>query len=84
MKVLIFDTETSGLPTEKNPSIYATDKWPHILQLSYIVYDSETNNIVTVEDDYIKIDDDLKKKVKKFLIFLEICCQVKVFRFKKH
>jgi DNA polymerase III epsilon subunit-like protein len=59
MKVLIFDTETSGLPTEKNPSIYATHKWPHILQLSYIVYDSETNNIVTVEDDYIKIDDDV-------------------------
>lgn len=59
MKVLIFDTETTGLPEGKNPSIYETQKWPHIIQLSYIVYDSETNDIVTLEDDYISIDDDV-------------------------
>jgi DNA polymerase III epsilon subunit-like protein len=51
MKVLVFDTETTGLPVERNPSIYDTQKWPHIIQLSYIVYDSETNEIITVEDD---------------------------------
>ena len=56
MKVLVFDTETTGLPVERNPSIYDTQKWPHIIQLSYIVYDSETNEILTVEDDYINID----------------------------
>jgi DNA polymerase III epsilon subunit-like protein len=56
MKVLVFDTETTGLPTERNPSIYETQKWPHVIQLSYIVYDSETNDIITVEDDYISID----------------------------
>ena len=59
MKVLIFDTETTGLPEGKNPSIYETQKWPHIIQLSYIVYDSETNDIVTLEDDYISIDDNV-------------------------
>ena len=59
MKVLIFDTETTGLPTEKNPSIYDTSKWPHVIQLSYIVYDTETNDIITVEDDYINISDDV-------------------------
>lgn len=59
MKVLIFDTETTGLPTERNPSIYETQKWPHIIQLSYIVYDNETNDIITVEDDYIHISDDV-------------------------
>jgi len=59
MKVLIFDTETSGLPEGKNPSIYETEKWPHIIQLSYIIYDSETNDIVTLEDDYISIDNDV-------------------------
>ena len=32
MKVLVFDTETSGLPTEKNASIYKTNVWPHIVQ----------------------------------------------------
>ena len=56
MKVLVFDTETTGLPSERNPSIYDSQKWPHIIQLSYIVYDSETNEILTVEDDYINID----------------------------
>jgi DNA polymerase III epsilon subunit-like protein len=59
MKVLVFDTETTGLPDGKNPSIYETQKWPHILQLSYIVYDSETNDIVTLEDDYISIGDNV-------------------------
>ena len=59
MKVLIFDTETTGLPKERNPSIYDTQKWPHIIQLSYIVYDNETNDIITVEDDYIHISDDV-------------------------
>jgi DNA polymerase III epsilon subunit-like protein len=59
MKVLIFDTETSGLPEGKNPSIYETQKWPHIIQLSYIIYDSETNEIVTLEDDYISIGDNV-------------------------
>ena len=35
MKILVFDTETNGLP-EKNASIYDLNKWPHIIQLSYI------------------------------------------------
>jgi DNA polymerase III epsilon subunit-like protein len=55
MKVLIFDTETTGLPEGRNPSIYETGKWPHIIQLAYIVYDSDTNEIITIEDDYINI-----------------------------
>jgi len=37
MRVLVFDTETSGLPTEKNPSIYETQKWPYIIQLSFAI-----------------------------------------------
>jgi DNA polymerase III epsilon subunit-like protein len=57
MKVLVFDTETSGLPTERNASIYKTTVWPHIVQLSYIVYDTETDKLVGLEDDYINIPD---------------------------
>lgn len=59
MKILVFDTETTGLPKGKNPSIYKTELWPHIIQLSYIVYCSDENNLLTVEDDYIKISDDV-------------------------
>ena len=56
MKIMVFDTETTGLPVERNQSIYDTQKWPHVIQLYYIVYDSETNELITVEDDYIHID----------------------------
>ena len=58
MKILVFDTETTGLP-EKNSSIYEHDKWPHMLQISYILYDSSTND-VTITDEYIKINDSVE------------------------
>jgi len=35
MKILVFDTETTGLP-ERSSSIKETDKWPYIIQISYI------------------------------------------------
>lgn len=52
MIVIVFDTETSGL-------IKDTD-FPHILQLSYVVYNTTVNSIVTIEDDYINIPDSIK------------------------
>ena len=54
MKILIFDTETTGLP-ERNSSITETDKWPHILQLSYILFDQCNNQLLTYSNDYIFI-----------------------------
>jgi DNA polymerase III subunit epsilon len=60
MKVLVFDTETTGLPTERNPSIYETHKWPHIIQLSYIIYDITNNSVVIIVNDYINIDDNIE------------------------
>lgn len=59
MKVLVFDTETSGLPLERNGSIYQTVKWPYIVQLSYMIYDSETNLLLGLENDYIDIPNDV-------------------------
>jgi DNA polymerase III epsilon subunit-like protein len=56
MKVLVFDTETSGLPKERNPSIYDTDKWPHVMQISYIIYNTETGQIDEKYDTYIKMN----------------------------
>ena len=58
MKILIFDTETSGLPEEKNCSVLSTHKWPYILQLSYILYDTETNRIIKYVNmfRYLKYD----------------------------
>lgn len=56
MKVLVFDTETNGLPNGKNPSITETHNWPHILQISYILYDDEKHNIIDIQDHLIKVD----------------------------
>jgi DNA polymerase III epsilon subunit-like protein len=49
MKVLIFDTETTGLPKTKIISPDTLDLWPYIVQISYIIYDTSIN-IIT--DDY--------------------------------
>jgi DNA polymerase III epsilon subunit-like protein len=57
MKVLVFDSETSGLP-EKDASIYDKSKWPYIIQLSYILYDM-SNNSALIKNNYIKIDDEV-------------------------
>lgn len=57
MKILVFDTETTGLP-EKDASIYEFAKWPYIIQLSYILYDL-SNNTIKYGDDYIKIDSEI-------------------------
>jgi DNA polymerase-3 subunit epsilon len=55
MRVLVFDTETTGLPKERNASITSPELWPHILQLSYILYDTDTKKIMTCKDHLIKI-----------------------------
>lgn len=51
MRVLIFDTETTGLPPKNTPTNH-TDKWPHIVQLSWAIYNDETKQIEE-ENDFI-------------------------------
>jgi len=51
MRVLVFDTETTGLPP-KNTPVNHVDKWPHIIQLSWAIYNDETKQ-VDDEQDYI-------------------------------
>jgi len=55
MLILCFDTETTGLPEGRHISIYDTDKWPHIVQLSFMVYDTEKKEVVQEYDEIIKI-----------------------------
>ena len=57
MRVICFDTETTGLPENRNTSIYETSKWPNIVQLSFMVYDVEKKEIVEEYDEIIKIDE---------------------------
>jgi DNA polymerase-3 subunit epsilon len=57
MKVLIFDVETTGLMSERNASITQPDKWPYIVQLSYLIYDTVFNRITIINDDIIRLPD---------------------------
>ena len=48
MRIIIFDTETTGLPKSKFISPDTLNKWPHIVQFSYIIYDTDLNDINTI------------------------------------
>lgn len=56
--VMVFDTETTGLP-EKKASIKEHDKWPYITQLSFIVYNTYTNKVEKFYNNYIKLHNDI-------------------------
>ena len=80
MKIIVFDTETTGLPKKVivpkktvgeeehgdgvPPIQYAVASetvtiWPHIVQFSYIVYDTTINEILKVSDNIIKLPTDV-------------------------
>jgi len=56
MKVLVFDTETTGLPADQNAPITDSAKWPYIIQLSFMVFDTETKEILEYSDSIIQLD----------------------------
>ena len=59
MRVLVFDTETTGLPKTKILNKYMLDLWPHIVQFSYIIFDTESNSIIKLKDCIIKVPNSL-------------------------
>lgn len=64
MKLLVFDTETTGLPPKSKTLKYEElPLWPYIVQFSYLVYDTETQRIIKVKDDIIHIPVDMCKEV---------------------
>jgi len=54
MKILFYDTETTGLPEWKIPSY--SDEQPHIVQLAAILADHETQEVISTMDVIIKPD----------------------------
>ena len=53
MLALIFDTETTGL-IPKNEELKNTDKFPYIVQISWLVYDIDNNKLISLQDHIIK------------------------------
>lgn len=57
MKVLVFDTETTGLIPRRYESI---SECPYILQLACILYDTKTNHVIDVINEYVSISDNIE------------------------
>ncbi len=56
MKVLFFDTETTGL-MPRDAGIMESEKMPYIVQFSYMIYDFETNMIDVISDEVVRLPD---------------------------
>lgn len=56
MKVLVFDTETTGLPLDQYAPLTQSEKWPYIIQLSFMVFHTETKEILAYSDTIIQLD----------------------------
>ena len=56
MKILVFDTETTGL-LPRNLVVEKEDlnKLPYIVQLSFIIYDDINNKLLTTYDSIVKM-----------------------------
>lgn len=59
MKIAIFDTETTGLPKSKIINELTLQLWPHIVQFSYIIYDTELKKIIKTVDLIIRIPENI-------------------------
>ena len=57
MRILVFDTETTGLPKTKIISPDTLKDWPHIVQFSFVIYDDTINKIVETKDYIIRVPD---------------------------
>lgn len=59
MRVLVFDTETTGLPQTKILNPDTLNLWPFVVQFSYVIYDISLNDIVESKDYIIKVPESI-------------------------
>lgn len=60
MKILVFDTETTGLPKRRNASTKCPEDFPYVVQLSFILYDVDKQQVDTIGDYIIKLPDNVE------------------------
>jgi DNA polymerase-3 subunit epsilon len=59
---LVFDTETTGLiPRKPKNSLdpIPLTEYPHITQLSFVLYDLTNHNLISIYDSYVKINENV-------------------------
>ncbi len=58
-RILAFDTETTGLPLKgvREANILNMEMWPFIVQLSYVIYNTETHTIDKMVNNIVRVPD---------------------------
>lgn len=54
MKILLFDTETTGLPKMRASAKEGPNNWPHIVSISWAILDADTNVVEKTRSYVIK------------------------------
>jgi len=57
MRILCFDTETTGIPPRKSPTIFTVNNWPYVVQLGFILYDTDKHEILIKQDLIINVSE---------------------------
>ena len=60
MRVLVFDTETTGLPKSKIINNDSLSLWPYIVQFSYVIYNFSEFKIESMVDSVIRIPEQIE------------------------
>lgn len=60
MLALIFDVETTGLPKRKKAEISDFDNWPHIVQISWLVFNVTNGKIISINDHITRLQEGIK------------------------
>jgi len=50
MRLLIFDTETTGLPLSRTPARQRANNWPHLVSIAWTIID---NNVIVKQRHYL-------------------------------
>jgi len=75
---MVFDVETTGLLPKKKEEITLISEYPYITQLSYVIYEKQTDTILKSVNHYIKIPAQIEipEKVTEITgITKEICME---------
>jgi DNA polymerase III epsilon subunit-like protein len=54
MKLLIFDTETTGLPKSREPAIKGPNNWPHLVSIAWTLVDTSNYEPIVSESFIVK------------------------------
>ena len=55
MRIIVFDTETTGLPKDRKADPAKTELFPYVCQISWLIYDDRLKRIVKVSNKIIKL-----------------------------